>query len=141
MGGGNNTFVSPSAKVRAQIITSTQAFTGVNRNEQKRAQIAERINNSNPQFGFPGTTHESRPFGGKEKDGGIVELPDGREIRIEETAKGNNPYMKSNVYNVILVNKNGNRKRTSYKSEKEAINAQRALYEKEVNKIKKRDNL
>ena len=141
MGGGKQAYVSPTAKARAQMVTSAQASTSGDKNEQKRARLAERIKNSNPQFGFPGTTHESRPFGGKEKDGGSVELPDGRQIRIEETAKGNNPYMKSNIYNVILVNKNGNTKSTSYKSEKEAVNAQKAIYEKEVNKIKKRYNL
>lgn len=100
--------------------------------------ISANSRSGSAKFGFPGTTHESAPFGGSEKDEGRVNLPGGGYVSINHTAKGNNPYMKSDIYHVTLVRKNGNTKDYTFTSEREAVSAQQRVYEKEVAKRNRR---
>ena len=105
--------------------------------EKEREDIKRNLERMVPEFGLSKTTHRALPFDMQERDGGIVKLPNGEEIRIDETVS---PYLDKPVFTVHYHGK-GKFESETYNSEEKAIEAQKRMYERHVAKIKKKYNL
>ena len=105
--------------------------------EREREDIKRNLERIVPEFGLSTKTHRALPFDMDERDGGIAKLPNGEEIRIDETVS---PYLDKPKYSVRYHGK-GKFESKTYDNEQEAIAAQKRMYERHVAKIKKKYNL